>query len=77
MYLQNHLQQLGLGHLELRETPDGITPYWHSKILVNKEFKVVDYTYSKDYPLEKIYTECSDVLARRLGYHQVVRWESI
>ena len=77
MYLQDHLQQLALGHLELRETPDGITPYWHSKILVNREFKVVEHTYSKDYPLEKIYTECSDVLARRLGYHQVVRWESI
>ena len=77
MYLQDHLQKMEIGHLELRETSDGITPYWHSKILVNKEFKVVEHTYSKDYPLEKIYTECSDVLARRLGYHQVVRWESI
>ena len=56
MYLQDHLQQMGIGHLELRETPDGITPYWHSKILVNKEFKVVDHTYSKDYHLTKIYT---------------------
>ena len=77
MYLQDHLQQMGIGHLELRETSDGITPYWHSKILVNKEFKVVSYTYSKDYPLEKLYAECSSVLAERLGYHQVVRWESI
>ena len=57
MYLQNYLQQMGIGHLELRETPDGITPYWHSKILLNKEFKVVSYTYSEDYPLEKIHTE--------------------
>ena len=77
MYLQDYLQQMSIGHLELRETPDGIAPYWHSKILVNKEFKVVDYIYSKDYPLEKIYTECSDVLAKRLGYRQVVRWESV
>ena len=77
MYLQDHLQQMGIGHLELRETSDGITPYWHSKILVNKEFKVVDHTYSKDYPLDKIYTECSGVLAKRLGYHQVIRWEPV
>ena len=76
MYLQDYLQQMGIGHLELRETLDGITPYWHSHILLKKEFKVVSYTYSKDYPLEKLYAECSDVLAKRLGYHQVVRWES-
>ena len=77
MYLQDHLQQMGIGHLELRETPDGITPYWHSKILVNKEFKVVDHTYSKDYPLEKIYAECSSVLSARLGYRQALRWEPV
>ena len=77
MYLQDYLQQMDIGHLELRKTPNGIAPYWHSKILVNKEFKVVEHTYSKDYPLNKIYEECSDVLAKRLGYHQVVRWESI
>ena len=76
MYLQDYLQQMGIGHLELRETSDGITPYWHSKILVNKEFKVVDHTYSDDYPLEEIHAECSSVLAERLGYRQVVRWES-
>ena len=76
MYLQNYLQQLGIGHLELRETPNGIAPYWHSEILLSKEFKVVNHTYSEDYPLEKIYAECSSVLAERLGYHQVLRWES-
>ena len=76
MYLQDYLHQMGIGYLELRETPDGIAPYWHSKMLVNKEFKVVDHTYSEDYPLEEIYAECSSVLAERLGYHQVLRWES-
>ena len=76
MYLQNYLQQLGIGHLELRETPNGIATYWHSEILLSKEFKVVNHTYSEDYPLEEIYAECSSVLAERLGYHQVLRWES-
>ena len=76
MYLQDYLHQMDIRYLELRETPVGITPYWHSKMLVNNEFKVVNHTYSEDYPLEEIYAECSSVLAERLGYHQVLRWES-
>ena len=61
MYLQDYLHQMGIGYLELRDTPDGITPYWHSKMLVNKEIKVVNPTSSEDYPLEEIYAECSEV----------------
>ena len=68
---------MGLGHLELRVVNDSIIPYFHSKIHVNKEIRVTTWSYGLDYPKELLFTDCSHILADKLGYHRVTKWEPI